>query len=88
MIIHKIFLKDSGGLIEWIPNLNTFQSILAPLMREKCANVMDKKEWFLRWIPNGTDLEKLDRLRGEYYTRNPIVMDEWMRHFLKLDLLQ
>uniref|UniRef100_A0A158Q3S9 Serine/threonine-protein kinase ATR n=1 Tax=Dracunculus medinensis TaxID=318479 RepID=A0A158Q3S9_DRAME len=82
-------LQDSGGLIEWIPNLNTFQSILAPLMREKCANVMDKKEWFLRWIPNGTDLEKLDRLRGEYYTRNPIICcsETIMQHSLIASLL-
>ncbi|KAM3722520.1 Serine/threonine-protein kinase ATR [Dirofilaria immitis] len=46
---------------------------------EKCNNVMTDKEWFSRWIPNGTDEEKLVRLRTEYYPRHPIVMPEWFR---------
>lgn len=40
---------------------------------------MTDKEWFSRWIPNGTDEEKLARLRTEYYPKHPIVMPEWFR---------
>ncbi|VDK40133.1 unnamed protein product [Gongylonema pulchrum] len=73
-------LQDAGGLIEWIPNLNTFRNVLGPLMKEKCDSVMSEKEWFDRWVPNGTDEEKLERLRKEYYPRHPIVMPEWFRY--------
>ncbi|VDN03079.1 unnamed protein product [Thelazia callipaeda] len=72
-------LQDAGGLIEWIPNLQTFRSVVELLIREKSSNVMSEKEWFSRWVPNGTDEEKLERLRTEYYPRHPIVMPEWFR---------
>lgn len=48
-------------------------------MKEKCNSVMTDKEWFIRWVPNGTDEEKLARLRTEYYPRHPIVIPEWFR---------
>lgn len=72
-------MKDAGGLIEWIPNLQTYRSLVEQLLKEKCDNVMTDKEWFARWVPNGTDEEKLARLRSEYYPRHPIVMPEWFR---------
>nr|CRZ22794.1 BMA-ATL-1 [Brugia malayi] len=72
-------LQDAGGLIEWIPNLQTYRSVVEHLVKEKCNSVMSDKEWFSRWIPNGTDEEKLARLRTEYYPRHPIVMPEWFR---------
>ncbi|VDK68004.1 unnamed protein product [Onchocerca ochengi] len=72
-------LPDAGGLIEWIPNLQTYRSVVEQLVMEKCNSVMTDKEWFIRWIPNGTDEEKLVRLRTEYYPRHPIVMPEWFR---------
>uniref|UniRef100_A0AAF5Q436 Serine/threonine-protein kinase ATR n=8 Tax=Wuchereria bancrofti TaxID=6293 RepID=A0AAF5Q436_WUCBA len=72
-------LQDAGGLIEWIPNLQTYRSVVEQLVKEKCNSVMTDKEWFSRWIHNGTDEEKLARLRTEYYPRHPIVMPEWFR---------
>lgn len=75
-------LQDAGGLIEWVPNLMTYRSVLEPLMAEKCKNVMNDKEWFTKWIPNGSDQQKLQKLRDEYFPRNPIVMADWfMRNF-------
>ncbi|CAG9534937.1 unnamed protein product [Cercopithifilaria johnstoni] len=72
-------LQDAGGLIEWIPNLQTYRCLVEQLLKEKCNSVMTDKEWFARWVPNGTDEEKLARLRTEYYPRHPIVMPEWFR---------
>ncbi|KHN81046.1 Serine/threonine-protein kinase ATR [Toxocara canis] len=72
-------LQDAGGLIEWIPNLQTYRGVLEPLMTEKCSNVMSDKEWFSNWIPHGTDEQKYERLVTEYFSRHPVVMAEWFR---------
>uniref|UniRef100_A0A915PRR5 Serine/threonine-protein kinase ATR n=1 Tax=Setaria digitata TaxID=48799 RepID=A0A915PRR5_9BILA len=72
-------LQDAGGLIEWIPNLQTYRGVIELLLKEKCSSVMSDKEWFTRWVPNGSDEEKLERLRTEYYPRHPIVMPDWFR---------
>uniref|UniRef100_A0A915C076 Serine/threonine-protein kinase ATR n=2 Tax=Parascaris univalens TaxID=6257 RepID=A0A915C076_PARUN len=72
-------LQDAGGLIEWVPNLRTYRSVLEPLMAERCLNVMSDKEWFANWIPHGTDEQKYERLVNEYFPRHPVVMADWFR---------
>ncbi|MFH4978541.1 hypothetical protein AB6A40_005250 [Gnathostoma spinigerum] len=75
-------LQDAGGLIEWIPNLETFRCILEPLIAEKVHPVMTDKDWFKRWIPNGSVEAKIERLRSVYYPKHPLVMAEWfLRNF-------
>uniref|UniRef100_A0A0N5AZ30 Serine/threonine-protein kinase ATR n=1 Tax=Syphacia muris TaxID=451379 RepID=A0A0N5AZ30_9BILA len=80
-------LQEAGGLIEWIPYLRTYRSVLEPLMREKCDSVMTDKEWFSRWIPHATDEQKLERLRTEYFPRHPVVMAEWFCTFVSYVLI-
>ncbi|VDK38438.1 unnamed protein product [Anisakis simplex] len=59
--------------------MQTYRSILEPLMHEKCTTVMSDKEWFTNWVPHGTDQQKYERMINEYFPRHPVVMADWFR---------
>ncbi|KAI1725259.1 FAD binding domain-containing protein [Ditylenchus destructor] len=71
-------LQEQGGIIEWLPNLQTFASALTPLMKEK-VKPMSYQEIQNALNDKLKKDERLKNMRELCYPRHPLVMSEWFR---------
>uniref|UniRef100_A0A1I7XT16 PI3K/PI4K domain-containing protein n=1 Tax=Heterorhabditis bacteriophora TaxID=37862 RepID=A0A1I7XT16_HETBA len=72
-------LQPSGGILEWVPNLVPYRTVLQPLFEQKSGGAITDNEWHLNWDVNASLEQRIERMRKFYYRHYPLVMAEWFR---------
>ncbi|GMR39856.1 hypothetical protein PMAYCL1PPCAC_10051, partial [Pristionchus mayeri] len=69
-------LQARGGIIEWVPNLNTLKETLNPLFKEYRDPNLPKDIYYNdKWSAD----QKLKQMREHFYKEYPLVAAEWQR---------
>ncbi|KAF8356999.1 atl-1 [Pristionchus pacificus] len=68
-------LQSGGGIIEWVPNLNTFKQTLKPLFIEYQVKNLQRIDYNDKWPID----QKLKMMRDHFYKVYPQVAAEWQR---------